>query len=83
MRLIEKAGFITSYHAKVNELKIGADVFAFVRLDSDRNTVDITRQLEDAIRQLADVTRFYYINGVGTVQHICLLLSEVKAGGVH
>jgi len=39
-----------------------------VRLDAERNTGDATRLLEDAIRQLPEVTSCHYISGAGTFE---------------
>jgi Lrp/AsnC family transcriptional regulator, leucine-responsive regulatory protein len=68
VRALEEAGFITGYRAVIDRRKIGLGVLAFVRLDAERNTGDATRLLEDAIRQLPEVTSCHYISGAGTFE---------------
>lgn len=68
VRALEEAGFITGYRAVIDRCKIGLGVLAFVRLDAERNTGDATRLLEDAIRQLPEVTSCHYISGAGTFE---------------
>ncbi|HEY1104073.1 MAG TPA: Lrp/AsnC family transcriptional regulator, partial [Burkholderiaceae bacterium] len=55
VRALEEAGFITGYRAEINRHKIGLDVLAFVRLDAERNTGDVTRELEEAIRKIPEI----------------------------
>jgi DNA-binding Lrp family transcriptional regulator len=43
-------------------------VFAFVRVDAERNTGSATRLLEEAIRRLPEVTACHYISGAGTFE---------------
>ncbi|MDP2742476.1 MAG: Lrp/AsnC family transcriptional regulator, partial [Hydrogenophaga sp.] len=43
VRALEEAGFITGYRAELNREKIGLGVLAFVRLDAQRNSGDVTR----------------------------------------
>jgi Lrp/AsnC family leucine-responsive transcriptional regulator len=68
VRALEKAGYILGYHATLNRQKIGLGVLAFVRIDADRNSGDAMRQLEEAIRQLPEVTSCHYISGTGTFE---------------
>ena len=68
VRALEEAGYITGYRAVIDRRKIGLGVLAFVRLDAERNTGDATRLLEDAIRQLPEVTSCHYISGAGTFE---------------
>ena len=39
-----------------------------MRVDADRNTGVATRELEDAIRRLPEVTACHYISGTGTFE---------------
>ncbi len=66
VRALEESGFITGYRAEINRHKIGLDVLAFVRLDAERNTGDVTRELEEAIRQIPEIVSCHYISGTGT-----------------
>ena len=65
VRALEESGFIKGYHAEIDRRKVGPGVLAFVRLDTDRATVDAARQLEDAIRLLPEVVACHYISGNG------------------
>ena len=65
VRALEESGYIKGYHAEIDRRKVGLGVLAFVRLDTDRATVDAARQLEDAIRLLPEVVACHYISGNG------------------
>lgn len=68
VRALEEAGFIKGYRAEIDRRKIGLGVLAFVRLDADRNTGDLTRSMEEAIRQIPEVVSCHYISGTGTFE---------------
>lgn len=68
VRALEEAGYIRGYHADINRQKIGLGVLAFVRLDADRNSGDVTRELEEAIRKIPEVISCHYISGAGTFE---------------
>jgi DNA-binding Lrp family transcriptional regulator len=68
VRALEEAGFIKGYHAEIDRHKIGLGVLAFVRVDAERTTGDVTRKLEDAIRKLPEVISCHYISGTGTFE---------------
>ena len=68
VRALEEQGIIQGYRAKINREKVGLDVLAFVRLDAERNRGDVTRQLEEAIRQIPEVISCHYISGTGTFE---------------
>ncbi|MDF1485676.1 Lrp/AsnC family transcriptional regulator [Ramlibacter sp. H39-3-26] len=68
VRALEEAGYIKGYHAEIDRHKIGLGVLAFVRLDADRNSGDVTRELEEAIRRLPEVVACHYISGTGTFE---------------
>jgi DNA-binding Lrp family transcriptional regulator len=72
-RALEEQGFIKGYHAEIDRQKIGLGVLAFVRLDADRNSGNVTRELEEAIRKIPDVVSCHYISGAGTfeLQVVC------------
>jgi DNA-binding Lrp family transcriptional regulator len=73
VRALEAAGFIRGYRAELDREKIGLGVLAFVRLDAERNSGDITRSLEAAIRDIPEVVACHYISGSGTfeLQVVC------------
>ena len=68
VKALEEAGYIKGYHAEIDRRRIGLGVLAFVRLDADRNTGNVTRELEDAIRKLPEVVSCHYISGAGTFE---------------
>lgn len=68
VRALEESGFIKGYHAEIDRQKIGLGVLAFVRLDADRNTANVTRQLEEAIRKIPEVVTCHFISGTGTFE---------------
>ena len=78
VRALEEAGFITGYRAELNRDKIGLGVLAFVRLDAERNSGDVTRQLEVAIQKIPEIVSCHYISGSGTfeLQVVCPDLGE-------
>ena len=43
VRALEEGGYILGYRAELNRQKMGLGVLAFVRLDADRNSGDVTR----------------------------------------
>ena len=68
VRALEEGGYILGYRAELNRHKMGLGVLAFVRLDADRNSGDVTRQLEEAIRAIPEVISCHYISGAGTFE---------------
>lgn len=68
VRALEEAGFIKGYHAEIDRHKVGLGVFAFVRLDAERNTGDLTRAMEEAIAKIPQVMACHYISGSGTFE---------------
>jgi Lrp/AsnC family leucine-responsive transcriptional regulator len=73
VRALEESGVIKGYRAEIDRQKVGLDVFAFVRLDAERNRGDVTRQLEEAILKIPEVISCHYISGTGTfeLQVVC------------
>jgi Lrp/AsnC family transcriptional regulator, leucine-responsive regulatory protein len=78
VRALEEAGFITGYRAELNRDKIGLGVLAFVRLDAERNSGDVLRQMEAAIQKIPEIVSCHYISGSGTfeLQVVCPDLGE-------
>ena len=68
VRALEEQGFIKCYRAEIDRHKIGLGVLAFVRLDADRSTGNLTRAMEEAIRQIPEVVSCHYISGTGTFE---------------
>lgn len=68
VRALEEAGYITGYRAVIDRRKVGLGVLAFVRLDAERNNGEITRAMEEAIRQIPEVVACHYISGAGTFE---------------
>lgn len=78
VRALEDAGYITGYRAELNRAKIGLGVLAFVRLDAERNSGDVLRHMEAAIRKIPEIVSCHYISGSGTfeLQVVCPDLTE-------
>ena len=68
VRALELSGFIRGYRAQIDRHKIGLGVLAFVRVDAERNTGDLTRAMEDAIRAIPEIISCHYISGTGTFE---------------
>ena len=68
VKWLEQQRYITGYRAELDRRRIGLGVFAFVRVDAERNTGSATKALEDAIRRLPEVTACHYISGAGTFE---------------
>ena len=68
VRALEEEGFIKGYRAEIDRNKIGLGVLAFVRLDADRSTGNLTREMEDAIAKIPEVVACHYISGTGTFE---------------
>ena len=68
VKWLEQQGYITGYRAELDRRRIGLGVFAFVRVDAERNTGSATKALEEAICRLPEVTACHYISGAGTFE---------------
>jgi Lrp/AsnC family transcriptional regulator, leucine-responsive regulatory protein len=68
VKWLEQNGYITGYRAEIDRRRIGLGVFAFVRVDAERNAGGAAKVLEDAIRRLPEVTACHYISGAGTFE---------------
>lgn len=68
VRALEEAGYILGYRAEIDRHKIGLGVLAFVRLDANRNTGEVTREMEEAIRKIPEIVSCHYISGAGTFE---------------
>ena len=68
VRALEEAGYIKGYRAEIDRHKIGLGVLAFVRLDADRHSGVVTRELEEAIQKIPEVVSCHYISGAGTFE---------------
>ncbi len=68
VRALEQAGYIKGYRAEIDRHKIGLGVLAFVRLDANRNTGELTREMEEAIRKIPEIVSCHYISGAGTFE---------------
>jgi Lrp/AsnC family leucine-responsive transcriptional regulator len=68
VRALEESGFIKGYRAEIDRHKIGLGVLAFVRLDANRNTAELTREMEEAIRKIPEIVSCHFISGAGTFE---------------
>jgi DNA-binding Lrp family transcriptional regulator len=78
VRRLEELGVITGYRAEIDRRKIGLGVLAFVRVDTERDNLDATRALEEAIRRLPEVISCHYISGAGTFE-LQVLVTDLDA----
>jgi DNA-binding Lrp family transcriptional regulator len=78
VRRLEDLGVITGYRAEIDRRKIGLGVLAFVRVDTERDNLDATRALEEAIRGLPEVISCHYISGAGTFE-LQVLVTDLDA----
>ena len=68
VRALVAHGFIKGYRAELDRHKIGLGVLAFGRRCADRCTGNLTRAMEEAIRQIPEVVTCHYISGTGTFE---------------
>ena len=68
VKWLEAQGYITGYRAELDRRRIGLGVLAFVRVDTERSSGAATKVLEEALRQLPEVTACHYISGAGTFE---------------
>lgn len=68
VKWLEEQGYILGYRAALDRRKIGLGVLAFVRLDADRSTGGLTREMEEAIAKIPEVVACHYISGTGTFE---------------
>lgn len=78
VRRLEQTGVITGYRVEIDRRKIGLGVMAFVRVDTERDNIETTRVLEDAIRQWPEVMACHYISGAGTFE-LQVLVTDLDA----
>jgi DNA-binding Lrp family transcriptional regulator len=72
VKALEQRGVITGYRADIDRRRFGLGVFAFVRVDAERSAGTATRELEDALRGLPEVTSCHYISGAGTFELVVM-----------
>lgn len=68
VKWLEEQGYITGYRAELDRRRIGLGVLAFVRVDTERSSGAATKVLEQALRELPEVTACHYISGAGTFE---------------
>jgi len=78
VKWLEQQGVITGYRAELDRRKIGLGVLAFVRVETERSAGEATRELEDAIRRLPEVTSCHYISGAGTFE-LQVIVTDLEA----
>src|SRR6187431_646286 len=54
VKWLEEQRYITGYRAELDRRRLGLGVLAFVRVDAERNNAATTRELEDAVRDIAE-----------------------------
>ena len=78
VKWLEAQRYITGYRAELDRRKIGLGVLAFVRVETERSAGEATRELEDAIRRLPEVTSCHYISGAGTFE-LQVIVTDLEA----
>jgi len=78
VRRLEEIGVITGYRAEIDRRRIGLGVLAFVRVDAERDSAEVMRALEDAMRRLPEVISCHYISGAGTFE-LQVLVTDLDA----
>jgi Lrp/AsnC family leucine-responsive transcriptional regulator len=78
VKWLEQQRYITGYRAEIDRRKIGLGVLAFVRVETERSAGEATRELEDAIRRLPEVTSCHYISGAGTFE-LQVIVTDLEA----
>ena len=68
VRALETSGFIRGYRADIDRHKIGLGVLAFVRVDAERTTGELLRNMEQAIQATPEIISCHYISGSGTFE---------------
>jgi Lrp/AsnC family transcriptional regulator, leucine-responsive regulatory protein len=63
VRKLENYGFIKSYHAKVDEKKLGVDIVTFVKVKLNSYKSDAMRSFINQVKEVDEITECYYVTG--------------------
>lgn len=63
VRKLENAGFIKSYHAFVDEEKLGLGIKSFIQVSLDFHTHNAIPEFVEAVRLIDEVTECHHVTG--------------------
>ncbi len=63
VRRLEREGYITGYHARLNPGLLDAGLVVFVQIRLDRKSQDLFREFRDAALALSDVQECFLVSG--------------------
>lgn len=63
VRKLENAGFIKSYHAVVDEEKLGLGIKSFIQISLDFHTHDAIPGFVEAVHKIEEVTECHHVTG--------------------
>ncbi len=63
VRKLENSGYIKSYHANVDEEKLGLGIKSFIQISLDFHTQDAIPRFVDAVLEIPEVTECHHVTG--------------------
>lgn len=63
VRRLERLGYISGYHARLDPARLGAGLTVFVQVQLDRTTSDVFDQFARAVRTLSQVVECHMVAG--------------------
>ena len=75
--LLEKAGVIEGYHARLNQSALGLELIVFIQIALDTHTPDAAGQLRALLQSMPEVSEAYSMTG-STDYHVKLVVPDLK-----
>jgi Lrp/AsnC family transcriptional regulator, leucine-responsive regulatory protein len=63
VRQLEESGVITGYRAMLNRTALGLSIEAFIQVNIERQSKDVTERFEAAVQELPEVRACYVMTG--------------------
>lgn len=63
VRQLEDGGVIAGYRAVLNQAALGLGIEAFIQVNIERQSKDVTERFEDAVKKLAEIRACYVMTG--------------------
>lgn len=63
VKKLEKAGIIDSYHAKINQQKVGLGIITFVQVTLLGHKKSITESFVETIKNVPEITECHHVTG--------------------
>ena len=63
VRRLEREGYITGYHARVDPQRVGAELLIYVEISLNYTSPDTFEQFRDAMRDLPEVQECHLVSG--------------------